>query len=249
MKLLLMADGEVGEKTLDYLAKYFSQDVALVAALPGSAVQQRAHSARFPVITFESNAQFISAVGDLGLDTDFDLGVLAWWPKILSRQVLALSRQGFINFHPSLLPYNRGKHYNFWAIVEECPFGVTLHFVDEGVDTGDIVAQRSIGYDWCDTGETLYRKAQTEIFDLFCEWYPRIRSGDISRTAQDAGAGSFHKAAELEEASRIDLDASYTARDLINRLRARTFEGYPGCYFLEDGEKYEVRVQIKKVKP
>ena len=59
--------------------------------------------------------------------------------------------------------------------MEKVPFGVTLHFIDSGIDTGDIVFQKSIPYDWCDTGETLYKKAQAEMINLFIEKYHLIR--------------------------------------------------------------------------
>lgn len=85
------------------------------------------------------------------------------------------------------------KHYNFWALAEGAPFGVSLHFVD----TGDVVAQREIPYDLTDTGETLYRKAQREIVRLFREEYPRLRTLDILRKPQDLSKGSFHLARGL----------------------------------------------------
>jgi len=166
---------------------------------------------------------------------------------MLKKPLLYTPRLGFINTHPSLLPHNRGKHYNFWALVEQAPFGVTLHCVDSGVDTGPIVAQSTLAYDWCDTGETLYNKAKTAMVELFCKTYPILRTEQYDTKPQNAGMGSFHRASELESASQIDLDALYRARDLLNLLRARTFQGYPGCWFEEAGNCYEISVKIRKV--
>ena len=178
---------------------------------------------------------------------DLDLAILAWWPYILKENLIKIPRMGCLNFHPSYLPYNRGKHYNFWAIVEETPFGVTLHFVDPGTDTGDIAFQSVIEKTWEDTGETLYQKAQLEIVRLFKENYPEIKRGNIPRIPQDISQGSFHRSRELEPASKIDLGQSYNARELLNLIRARTFYPYPGAWFIDDGKKYEVRVEIKRV--
>lgn len=160
---------------------------------------------------------------------------------------LELASKGFINTHPSLLPHNRGKHYNFWAIVEEVPFGVSLHFVETGIDCGDVIAQEKIYYGWEDTGGTLFHKAQAAICELFEKTYPLVRSGQYSRTAQNLEEGSFHWGKELEPASRIEIDNSYTGRQLLNLLRARTFEGKPACRFSDGGNEYEVRVQINKI--
>jgi len=127
----------------------------------------------------------------------------------------------------NLLPHNRGKLYNFRALVEESPFGVTLHCVDSGIDSGDIMAQKAITCDWCDTGGSLYHKAQREMVTLFRETYPVLRDGRLPRQPRDLQAGSLHKARESDPASRIELNARYTARELLNRLRARTFGGHP----------------------
>ena len=176
-----------------------------------------------------------------------DLILLAWWPYILKEALIRVPRIGCLNFHPSLLPYNRGKNYNFWTIVEDSPFGVTLHFIDRGVDSGDIAFQSQIDKSWEDTGETLYRKAQHEIVKLFKEKFPLIKAGTIPRMPQDLSKGSFHKSSELDEASRIDLDRPYAARELLNIMRARTFPPYPGAWFIDGTDTYEVRVSIKRV--
>ena len=112
----------------------------------------------------------------------------------------------FINTHPSFLPYNRGKNYNFWALVEQVPFGATLHFVDEGIDSGDIIAQTHIPYGWEDNGGTLYKKAKNAIVSLFKEEYPSIRTLKFPRSKQNLDKGSFHNSEEMGVLSLIDLE-------------------------------------------
>jgi methionyl-tRNA formyltransferase len=180
-------------------------------------------------------------------EMSLDLIILAWWPYIIKKSVMQIPRIGCLNFHPSYLPYNRGKHYNFWTIVEDTPFGVTLHFVDKGIDSGDIAFQSVIEKSWEDTGETLYNKAQKEIVRLFKEKFPEIKNGRIPRRSQDLSKGSFHKSEELDGASQIILDRSYKGRELLNLLRARTFKPHPAAWFMDQGIKYEVRVEINRV--
>jgi methionyl-tRNA formyltransferase len=179
---------------------------------------------------------------------NIDLALLAWWPYIIKEPILSTPKVGLLNFHPSLLPYNRGKHYNFWNLVEDVPFGVTLHWVTAGVDAGDIAFQREIPKSWEDTGQTLYTKAQEAIVDLFRTNLERIVSGDIPRIPQDLSRGRLHFARELEPASELHLDRTYRGRDLLNLLRARTFPPHPGIWFTDNGEEYEVRVQITRRK-
>lgn len=242
MKLVLFADGAVGLNIVRYLVDSFPQDIALVVTTQKNEIYSELKEKDIPVLVFESVEDVMSS-----LSAGVDLGILAWWPKILKSPLLELPRFGFINTHPSLLPYNRGKHYNFWALVEQAPFGVTLHRVDSGVDTGDIVAQKKIDYDWRDTGESLYFKAQVAMLGLFCETYPVLRKGDFDSSPQNKEIGSFHISSEIDKASNIDLDRMYRGRDLLNLLRARTFVGYPGCWFEEDGKKYEISIVIRTV--
>jgi methionyl-tRNA formyltransferase len=241
VKLVLLADGFVGANITNFLLETYPEDVALVVTTSINEIYQSVKGKGIPVCIFDSEKNIAEQ-----LDSGVDLGVLAWWPKILKSDLLDLPKLGFVNTHPSLLPHNRGKNYNFWALVEQSPFGVTIHRADSGVDSGDIVAQESITYDWCDTGKTLYKKAQLAMLNLFRKTYPSLRIGRFNSTPQDTQAGSFHYASELEFASKIILDKQYRARDLLNLLRARTFDGHPSCWFEEDGIRYEISVKITK---
>lgn len=242
MKLLLMADQKVGSEIFRWLLQEFPNDIAMLVVTSENEIWEEARNANSPCAVFESADQICATAGQL----EIDLGVLAWWPTIIKNPLIDLPRMGFINTHPSMLPYNRGRHYNFWALVEQAPFGVSLHMVDEGVDSGDVVAQQQIPYGWEDNGESLYRLAQKSTIELFQETYPSIRELEFRRIPQDPSLGSFHRAAELDPASEIKLDDSYVARDLLNLLRARTFAGHPSCWFREGDEEFEVRIEIRK---
>lgn len=244
MRLLLLADGQIGHDISRWLIANYRNDLALIVTTSDNEIAALARDVGAGSLIFRSSAQVAAFITGEGLS--FDLGLLAWWPKIIRSPLLSLPRRGFVNTHPSLLPYGRGKHYNFWSIVDRVPFGVSLHMVDEGVDTGDIVAQIAIPYDWEDTGGTLYQKATEAMLNLLRETYPKLRELDFETHPQDHNAGTFHRASELESASAIDLDRAYVALDLLNLLRARTFPGYPACTFSAGDDVYEVRIEIKR---
>ncbi len=191
-----------------------------------------------------NSAQFIDDLAARAID----MVLLAWWPTIIKPPAIAAARVGWINMHPSYLPYNRGKHPYYWSIVEGTPFGVTLHFIDAGVDTGRILWQRRLNVAITDTGESLYAKAVQEIINLFKESYPQIVAGKLRARRQSAQGATFHRAAEIEQHSRIDLDRRYKARDLLNIIRGRTFRGGESAYFFERGKKYWVRVEIEEAR-
>ena len=66
---------------------------------------------------------------------------------LIPQEVLSLLPGRVINLHTSLLPYNRGSSPNFFSFLEDTPKGVTIHLVDKGLDTGDILCQREISFD------------------------------------------------------------------------------------------------------
>jgi methionyl-tRNA formyltransferase len=195
-----------------------------------------------PCITFESG--FLSPCMEALIALQPDLVLMAWWPSRLGEEMLKLPRLGVLNMHPSLLPYCRGKHTTFWSILDAQPFGVTIHWAIERMDSGDIAWQRPIPIQIDDTSETLYRRAQAEMLSLFDQVWPRIRFGEIPRQTNPIARGSYHNSMEIEDASRIDLDSVYSARRLLALLRARTFEGHPAAWFEENGQRYEIRVHI-----
>jgi methionyl-tRNA formyltransferase len=171
-----------------------------------------------------------------------DIGVSIMFGYILRPKFLGLFVQGCINLHTGLLPYNRGAHPNVWSIIDGTPAGVSIHFVDEGVDTGDIIAQASVAVSPADTGESLYRRLERSAVALFAESWPRICSQEIERKAQPLSAGTYHRVKDVGRIDEIDLDRTYRASDLIDIIRARTFGNYSGAYFKSNGRKVYMRL-------
>lgn len=173
-----------------------------------------------------------------------EIGVSAFFGYIVGPDFLELVPAGCVNVHPALLPYNRGAYPNVWSIVDRTPAGATVHYIDAGIDTGDIVAQREIRVEPVDTGETLYRRLERTCVELFQEVWPAIRSRRATRHPQAAGEGTFHQTRDVEAIDRIDLDARVTAGRLIDILRARTFPPHPGAYFVNQGRRVYLRVEL-----
>ena len=244
MNILVMADSHVGIEIVKWLIYKYIDDITLIVSMSENDIFNLAKKAKLPCFIFKSNNDLIKFLEFHNITIDF--GFLVWWPNLVEKSLIKYSKFGFINTHPSLLPYNRGKHPNFWAIVENLPFGVTLHYVDDGIDSGDIIAQKKIDYDWEDTGGSLYYKALECTIDLFKQIYPDIRRFFITHSEQDDKKVTFHLAKEIDSVCKIDLERNYIAKDLLNLLRARTFIGCPACWFEDGNESYEVRIEIKR---
>lgn len=239
---MVLASGEVGRRVCDLLRHRGL--VPSVLVVDGDELGDAFAGESTRVVPW-------SALGDAGtLDelrrADLDVGILAWWPHVLSAEVLGLCRRGFLNLHPSLLPHGRGKDPNVWALVDGTPFGVTIHHAVPAVDAGPVAFQRELPVTWTDDGESLYRRAQDALVDLFAEHVDRIVTGDVPAIEQ-ADDRPAHRRAELDAATRIDLDEPIAPRRLLDVLRARTFPGHPGAWFEDRGDRYEVRITIERV--
>ena len=241
-KIVLFADGFVGEKLVRFLLKGFKDQIFLIITYEDNQISKMAKIANIRTFAFYDNDHLIN-----NLPKKFDLGFLLWWPKVIKKEILSLSKEGFYNLHPSLLPFSKGKHPNFWSIRNEEPYGVSIHKVREEIDTGEIIAQKSIPIGWEDNGGTLYKKSERECINLFKKTFPKILVNKITKTIKNSG-GSFHLEKEMFLESEIDLEKSYKAKDLFNLLRARTFTGKPSCWFSFKKNKYEVRIKVDKVK-
>lgn len=103
-----------------------------------------------------------------------------------------------VNLHPSYLPWGRGYHPNYWSIRESFPHGVTLHFIDEGIDTGDIVAQTQCFYSEHESLRDTYNRLRRFMVDLFKSCWPELREGSMTGKPQDKNDGCLHYKRDFE---------------------------------------------------
>ncbi|HEX9865122.1 MAG TPA: formyltransferase family protein [Acidimicrobiia bacterium] len=179
------------------------------------------------------------------LDLDYILGV--HFPYIVPDSVLEIPRIGALNLHPALLPHNRGWHTPSWAILDGTPIGATLHFMDSGVDTGDIVAQAELEIRPEDTAHTLYSRLLELEVELFRTAWPLLASGNPPRTTQSPDEGTSHNRRDLAAASvsRLDLEKQTTAREMLRTLRGLTTNDIAeAAYFEQGGRRYRVQIAI-----
>ena len=137
-----------------------------------------------------------------------------------------------MNLHGSLLPHYRGRCPLNWVLLNgETRTGVTLHYMVERADAGDIVAQRPIEIEPEDDALTLHRRIVREAERLLAEALPSIRNGTNARTPQQLGQGSYYGGRRPEDGI-IDWDRD--AAEIHNLVRAVT-RPFPGARTQLDG--------------
>ena len=247
MRVLFMGNNWVGWQVATWLHQQEAEVVGAVLHPSdrqkyGPELQRCFEEWNVPI--FDASTLRTPATLDAIRALDADLGLSIFFGYILKPAFLGIFPRGVLNLHPSYLPYNKGANPNVWSIVEETPAGVTLHFIDEGVDTGDVVARMLVPVEPIDTAATLYRKLEVASVDLFAAQWPHLCKGDILRFQQESGSGTHHRQNDLHTLEQVDLDKTYTARELLNQLRARTFPPYGGVYFEDQGRRVYVRIQL-----
>ena len=153
-----------------------------------------------------------------------DVACVACFPQRIPAALLALPRLGFLNMHPALLPDHRGPSPLFWVFRSGTQVsGVTIHFMDEGLDTGDIAAQGSFALPDGIAGGLAQRQCDTLGAQIMLEVLHALRKGTLARQAQPRG-GSYDPWPAPED---WHIPTSWTARRAFNFMRGTAEWGQP----------------------
>lgn len=169
------------------------------------------------------DADFIKQIRELNPDIAVVCSFNYKIPKVLLESV----KDGFINIHPSLLPKYRGPNpYSSVILNQESQTGVTLHFMDETFDTGDIIVQKTIPISPIETMGTLFNRLNIIAFDMLLETLKQYEKSHLPRVKQPQGvfevAPIFPESALFIDYKKSALEAESLIRALNPFLLART---------------------------
>ena len=177
-----------------------------------------------------------------------ELIVVVAYGKILPKSVLDFPRLGCINLHVSLLPKYRGAAPMQRAIMEgEKETGVTVMYMAEGLDTGDIIATESFPIGKEDDFEAVHDRSCVVGSRLLCETIPLIENGTATRTIQDDSLATYASKVEKTDC-KIDFSLDATRLDCI----IRGVTPIPGAFAYLGGKMlkiFKANVTVGKGKP
>ena len=150
-----------------------------------------------------------------------------------------------INLHPSFNPYNRGWYPQVFSLYNGLPAGVTIHEMDAAIDMGGVIFQKEVAkYSW-DTSKELHARITNAETELVKEHLRDLLLGKYEKHATDTGNINYKK--DFVRLCRIDLNKRATYKEVIDYLRAFSFDGYDNAYFIdEEGNKVYIEVRLKK---
>jgi methionyl-tRNA formyltransferase len=163
-----------------------------------------------------------------------DLFVSMSFNQIFKRDTIEIPRFKTINCHAGKLPFYRGRNILNWALInDENEFGITVHYVDEGIDTGDIILQRVFPITDSDNYCTLLNKAYVECADILCEAISLIKSGSAPRFPQALIHPIGFYCVQRKQGDEI-IGWHQESRSLFNFIRALCSPGPVARTFLGD---------------
>lgn len=165
-----------------------------------------------------------------------DIIITCAYGQILPSELLKIPRLGCINVHASLLPKYRGGAPIHRAIMNGATkTGITIMYMSEGMDEGDIISQKSIPIEPEDTASTLHDKLSILGRDLLLETLPSIINGTNKRTKQDSSEATYGFNIKRNDEK---IEFHKTKRQIYNQIRG--LNSWPGAYCLLDGKILKV---------
>ncbi len=173
-----------------------------------------------------------------------ELIICLGWSNILKSNILDIPPMGVLGFHPSLLPYNRGRHPLIWALaLGLSETGSTFFFMDEGVDTGDIVSQERVEILNEDDAGTLYSKITDTALAQIENFYPQITNREFKRIPQLKNVGNVWRKRGQRDG---EIDFRMSPEAICGLVRALT-KPYVGAHLRFQG--HEIKIWKAKALP
>ena len=237
MRIILIGQAAFAQQVLDGLVER-AHDVAAVYCPPDTpggkpdALKTRALEIGVPVR--QHRVLKGPDVAREFADWQADLGVLAYVTQIVPATAFGAPRLGSICFHPSLLPRYRGGSAIPWQIIRgETRTGVTVFWVDPGIDTGPILLQKEAAIGPDDTAGSLYYNTLFKLgIDAVLEAVDLIAGGRAPRVVQDESRASYDPLCRDEHAQ---VGWSRPVGEVYNQIRG--CDPQPGAYVTRAGEK------------
>lgn len=172
-----------------------------------------------------------------------DLFVSMSFNQIFRTRMINLPKYKTINCHAGKLPFYRGRNVLNWVLInDEKSFGITVHYVDEGIDTGDIILQKIYPITDDDDYSTLLTRAYTGCADILYESIKLIQTGDVNPIKQESidKVGMY---CGMRKPGDEYIDWNLTSREIFNFVRALCIPGPMATSILNDD-----KIKINKVR-
>ncbi len=170
-------------------------------------------------------------------DLNPELIVVIGWYYMIPENIRNIASKGCVGMHASLLPKYRGGAPLVWAIINgEEKTGLTFFYLDDGVDSGDIIAQNEIEIYLNENIKDIIDKVTVAALNITNEYIPLLASGTAPRIKQDETKATYFPQRKPEDGL---IDWSWDTKKIKDFLRAQT-KPYPGAFTILNGKKLTI---------
>ncbi len=170
-----------------------------------------------------NSPETVKWIKELNPDVVFCFG----WSNLIKKEILNISRLGVIGYHPTLLPYNKGRHPLIWAkVLGLKKSGSTFFFMDEGADTGDILSQKEFVINFEDDANVLYNRLIENALIQIEEFHSQLENENYTRIKQDTTKGNSWRKRGKKDGL---IDFRMNSLSICNLIRALT-KPYVGAH-------------------
>ena len=240
MKIGYFADGPWGHRSFEKIIADKSLEIVFVTVRydkKDPVLIKMAEEQGIPVVlhqninTPEARKEYAGYGADIFVSMSFN--------QIFKKDFINIPSMKTINCHAGKLPFYRGRNILNWALInDEKEFGITVHYVDEGIDTGDIILQNTYPITDEDTYATLLERAYTGCADILYEAIKKLQEGTAEAISQkDIDPVGFY--CGMRQIGDEILDWNQSSRDVFNFVRAICHPGPAARTFL-DGEEMRI---------
>jgi len=244
MRIIIVGQGPFGEKVLQALIQKGEEVIGSFSPQDKRGEAMKALAEKSGIPFFCPNLMKDPQVYDAYVKLQPDLAVLAFVTDIIPEKLLTVPSLGTICYHPSILPQHRGASAINWAIIRgDTRTGLTIFWVDKGIDTGPILLQKEIEIGPDDTTGSLYFNALFLMgVEAMVEAVELIKTGKAPRIPQDESRATYEPPCDDRVAS-VNFEKSI--RDIYNLIRG--CDPQPGAYTTFKGKR--VRFYDAKMSP
>ena len=234
MRIILVGQGPFGEKVLDALVTRGENIVGVFCPKDKRGEAMAATARGSGVALFRPDKMKDAEVQEAYLELRPDLVILAFVTDIIPEVLLDIPPIGTICYHPSLLPRHRGASGINWAVIQgDTRTGLTILWVDKGIDTGPILLQKEIEITPADTTGSLYFNSLFPLgIEAIVEAVDLIKSDKAPKISQNDALATYEPPCDDRVAA---VDWSKPASDVYNLVRG--CDPQPGAYSTLKGEK------------
>jgi methionyl-tRNA formyltransferase len=249
MRVLYLGYGEIGCRCLESLLRAGIQVTGVIPRSSDDGSETRSDSV-YKLAT--ENGINILAHKDVRAKptpepfTNLDYIISVQYDRILNENWLSIPKIDTLNLHFSLLPRLRGCYPTKWAIIEEKSTGVTLHSVDTGIDTGDILDLQEVTIGSDETDASLYGKLSLAALDLFNRNISNISNKSFPGRRSQVDENSSYHPKEMPLKGILDLENKLGFCERF--LRAFTFPPYPPARCILNDKEVGLHKAVHKEK-